>query len=195
MMTGIAQEKSDALISQAIESMKQKEYSKSLELLAEAKTLAIENNWHKQHFLALNNMGANYYSMLDYGEALNYYLEAYTLAIKELEAPQEMTVLNNIAILFLREKNYPRAIEYLEKAYDLAKNANDAKKIALYAVNLGLAHNSNETTLEALDYLEEALLLKDKNPAVVTEAQIGLADNLLLRKEYEKARQLALEIS
>lgn len=191
---GIAQEESDTLLRQAVESMFQKDYSRSLELLARAKTLAVENNWHKQHFLALNNMGANYYSMLDYGEALNYYLEAYTLAIKELDAQQEMTVLNNIAILFLREKNYSRAIEYFEKAYELAKNVSDQKKIALYAVNLGLAYNSNEMPQRALYFLEESLSLREENPAVVTEAQIGLADNLLLRKEYAEAIILALEL-
>ncbi|QNK78655.1 hypothetical protein H7F37_06140 [Winogradskyella sp. PAMC22761] len=51
-------------------------------------------SWYKQQFLALNNIGANYYSMLDYGEALDYYLEAYTIALKHLDENEEMTVLN-----------------------------------------------------------------------------------------------------
>lgn len=194
LVYGNTQEACDKLIATAVEAMQQKDYSRSLELLADARTMAQKNNWHKQHFLALNNMGANYYSMLDYGEALNYYLDAYTLAIKELDVQQEMTVLNNIAILFLREKNYKRAIEYLEKAYLLANRIDDQKKIALYAVNLGLASNSNNDLDKATLYLKKAISLKNENPAVIIQAKIGLADNYLLRKEYSKARELSLEL-
>lgn len=190
----LAQQTADTLIANAVRAMHQKEYARSLELLAEAKSLSEENKWYKQHFLALNNMGANYYSMLDYGEALNYYTEAYDLAIKELSAQQEMTVLNNIAILFLREKNYERAVDYLEKAYQLAQEENDPKKIALYAVNLGLAFNSKDLPEKALPYLEEALALEKDNLAVLTEAKIGLAENFLLRDELQKARSLIQEL-
>lgn len=177
----------DSLIRAGVEAMKNQEHSKSLELLTRAKTLAEDRQWHLQHFLALNNMGANYYAMLDYGEALNYYLEAYTLAIKELEPNQEMVVLNNIAILYLRDKEYDKAREYLEKAYALAKNTDNKKKIAHYAVNLGLIFNEKRDLENAEYYLNEALQLTNENPAVLTETKIGLADYHYLKQEYRQA--------
>lgn len=181
------EEQGDSLIRAGVEAMKNQEHSKSLELLTHAKTLAEDRQWHSQHFLALNNMGANYYAMLDYGEALNYYLEAYTLAIKELGPDQEMVVLNNIAILYLRDKEYDKAREYLEKAYILAKNTDNKKKIAHYAVNLGLISNEKRDLVSADKYLQEALRLTNENPAVLAETKIALADYHYLREDYSQA--------
>ncbi len=180
-------EQGDSLIRAGIEAMTSREHSKSLELLTRAKTLAEDQHWHSQHFLALNNMGANYYAMLDYGEALNYYLEAYTLAIKELGPSQEMVVLNNIAILYLGDKDYDKAREYLEKAYTLAKNTNNKKKIVHYAVNLGLIYNEKRDLESADRYLQEALRLTDENPTVLTETKIALADYHYLKGDYPQS--------
>ena len=88
----------DSLLVQGINARSNKEYSKSLELLTKVRTVAEENQWYKQQFLAINNIGVNYYSMLDYGEALDNYLEAYTIALKHLDENEEMIVLNNICI-------------------------------------------------------------------------------------------------
>ena len=89
-----SQDDTRQLILKGIDAMYEKDYEASLELLTKAKSQAEENNDSKNLFLAINNIGANYFSMLDYGEALNYYLKAYTIAIKDLEPINEMTVLN-----------------------------------------------------------------------------------------------------
>lgn len=75
----------DSLIVTGIDYMWKKDHVKSLELLTQARNLAEKNRWYRQLFLATNNIGANYYTMLDYGEALNYYLESYTIAVKHLD--------------------------------------------------------------------------------------------------------------
>jgi tetratricopeptide (TPR) repeat protein len=113
--------KCDSLIRGGIDAMWKKDYAHSIELLTEARTMAVKNHWPKQEFLAINNLGANYYAMLDYGEALNHYLESYTLAVKKLKPVNEMVVLNNIAILYSKEKNHEKAHEYFTKAYEIAK--------------------------------------------------------------------------
>ncbi len=102
----------DSLIRSGVEAMQRGQHVQSLELLTQARNQAQKNRWHKQEFLAINNIGANYYSLLEYGEALNWYLEAYTIALKELADAQEMIVLNNIAILYSKEKKYDKANEY-----------------------------------------------------------------------------------
>ena len=128
-LASFSQDETQQLIISGIDAMYEKEYETSLELLTKAKAQAEESKNAEQLFLAINNIGANYYSMLDYGEALDNYLEAYTIAIKELELFHEMIVLNNIAILYSKEKKYSKAEEYFEKAYNLAKQNNETIKL------------------------------------------------------------------
>jgi tetratricopeptide (TPR) repeat protein len=105
----------DQLIREGIDAMNRNENIKSLELLTQARVIAEKNRWYTQQFLAINNIGANYYGLLEYGEALNHYLEAYTIALRELDPKYEMTVLNNIAILYSKEKTTRRPTSILAK--------------------------------------------------------------------------------
>lgn len=181
----------DTLIKKGIDAMWKKEYKKSLELLTEARELAEKNRWYKQQFLASNNIGANYYSMLDYGEALNYYLESYTIAVKELEPKQEMIVLNNIAIIYSKEGNYKEAREYFKKAYSIAKENKDFVKVGLYAMNLGNVANETNNPKEARAYFMESLPYLKDNPELLIMAEIGLAENDLLTGYTKQAREKA----
>lgn len=184
----------DSLIKKGIDAMWKKEYVKSIGMLTEARTLAERNGWHEQRFLATNNIGANYYNMLDYGEALNYYLEGYTIAVKELEPKHEMIVLNNIAILYSKQKEYERAKEYLLKAYNIARQNKDSVKIGLYSLNLGHLANETGNLRSARKYITESFAFIKKDPEMLLLAQIGLAENDLLmgnaRQAREKAQQL-----
>lgn len=184
----------DSLIKKGVDAMWKKQYIQSLELLTEAKTLAEKNRWYKQQFLATNNIGANYYSMLDYGEALNHYLESYTIAVKELDPQHEMVVLNNIAIIYSKEQNYKEAKEYFKKAYEIAKESKDYVKVGLYAMNLGNVANETKNLKEARAYILESFPYLKNNPELLILAEIGLAENDLqmgnARQAREKAQQL-----
>jgi len=184
----------DSIIKKGVEAMWQKEHARSLELLTEARTLAEKNKWYKQLFLATNNIGANYYNILEYGEALNYYLEGYTIAVKELEPTDEMVVLNNIAILYSKEKNYEKAKEYFKKAYDIARENNDEIKIGLYAMNLGNLANEMNQPKEGRVYILESFKYLKKDPQFMVLAQVGLAENDLLQGHPRQAREKALSL-
>lgn len=181
----------DSLIREGITAMWKKDHVRSLELLTEARNLAEKNRWYKQQFLATNNIGANYYSLLDYGEALNHYLESYTLAVRELEPTSEMVVLNNIAILYSKEENYVKAKEYFKKAYDIAKENNDRIKIGLYAMNLGSVANEARNLQEARRYIIESLPFLKGEPELELMAESGLAENDLLMGNARQAREKA----
>lgn len=184
----------DSLIKAGVDAMWKKDYSKSIGLLTEARTLADKNGWHEQRFLATNNIGANYYAMLDYGEALNYYLEGYTIAVKELEPKNEMVVLNNIAILYSKQKNYDKAKEYLLKAYEIAKANRDDLKIGLYSLNLGHLANETGNLEQARKYITESFPYIEKHPDYTMLAEIGLAENDLLLGNSSKAREKAQQL-
>lgn len=185
-------EKCDSLVAAGVEALNKNQYIKSLELLTQARTLAEKNRWHKQNFLAINNIGANYYRLLEYGEALNYYIEAYSIALKELEPKYEMIVLNNIAILYSKENNYEKAKEYFKKAYDIAKQNNDDLKVGLYAMNLGNLANETKDSKLARSYFDEALPLLESQQHFLILAKVGLIQCDLNEGKATKARQDAL---
>jgi len=187
-------EECDKMIVDGVTEMNRKNHSKSLEILTKAKSVAGENHWYKQKFLAVNNIGANYYLMLDYGEALDNYLEAYKIALKELEPNYEMIVLNNIAILYSKEKEFNKAEEYFKKAYDIAEENNDSLKIGLYAVNLATVANEKKEIKKAENYLKTSFLYLKNAPPILYQAKITKAQNLLLKKDYERAKKIISEI-
>lgn len=184
----------DAYIQTAIEAMHKQEHTKSLELLIKVQKIAQEKGWHKELFLSLNNIGANYYKLSDYGEALENYLAAYDIALAHLDSQQEMVVLNNIGILFYQESNLLEAEKYFLKAYDIATEHSDDFKKGLYAVNLGLVYNNAGRLAEANTYLQEALPLLENNQNVLLQGKYALAENLYLKDEYPGAKQTLLAL-
>ncbi len=181
-------EKCDSLLVEAVNAQNRKDFEHSLELLVKVKNVAQQNSWYKQQFLAINNIGANYYLMLDYGEALDNYLDAYKIALKELSAKEEMIVLNNIAILYSKEKQYKKAEEYFEKAYEIAVEKQDSLKIGLYAINLANAANEQNKLNISVKYTNIALpLLQDYFPFLVM-AKIGQVNNLIKKNQYTEAK-------
>ncbi|WP_289045241.1 tetratricopeptide repeat protein [uncultured Olleya sp.] len=182
----------DTLIVKGIKARDNKDYTLSLEILTKVRTVAEDNKWHKQQFLALNNIGANYYSMLDYGEALDNYLEAYTLALKFLDESEEMIVLNNIAILYSKEGDLIKAEEYFYKAYTLALNHEDDIKIGLYALNLGIVANELDKLDLAINYLEDSKIRLKNHTEITVLSDVALAENKYKQNDLNEAKKLAL---
>ncbi|MFM9987631.1 tetratricopeptide repeat protein [Flavobacterium sp.] len=165
-----------------------------MELLTQARILSQKNDLAPQEFLALNNIGANYYVLLEYGEALNYYIEAYTIALKKLEAKDEMIVINNIAVLYIEEKKFDKANEYFKRAYNIAKENKNSTKVGLYAFNLGnLASKMNNAKL-ARAYFTEALPLLVSKPKILTLVKIGIGVCDIYQGNPQKGRKSAEEL-
>lgn len=189
-----AQEEVNLIIKEGVNATVERDFSKSLELLNQAKAIAIKNQWHEQQFLAINNIGANYYNMFDYGKALEYYLEAYTIAIKELGSQQEMISLNNIAILYWKEEKFDKSEEYFYKAYEIAKKNNETISLSIYAINLASVANKKNELIKARSFLDEAINLSQDSPDFLLEAKILLVENYLLQGNTEDSKKLAFEI-
>jgi len=187
-------QKCDSLIKVGVEAMQKKEHVKSLEILTKCKILAEKNKWYKQQFLAINNIGSNYFLLLEYGEALNYYLQSYTIAIKYLDAKHEMIVLNNIAIVYTKENKFEKATEYFLKAYAIAKERGDKLKTGMYALNLGNLENDKNNPNKARKYLEESITLLKDNKQFLIMAQICLANTDLLEGKFVESRLKGLKL-
>lgn len=189
-----AQDLGKIKVEQGVEAMLKNDYEKSLGFLLEAKSIATQNDNYENLFLAINNIGANYYSMLDYGEALSNYLEAYQIAIDYLEPKHEMSVLNNIAILYSKEENFDKAIEYFQKAYAIASKNKELPKKGLYAINLGAAHNEINKTSIARKFIDESISIFKDNSKMLLDAKLILSNNLMLSGENDAAINLSLEL-
>lgn len=178
------------MIVEGIEEMNNKNHAHSLEILLKAKNIAEEKNWPRHQFLAINNIGANYYLMLDYGEALDNYLEAYKIALKDLEPNYEMIVLNNIAILYSKEKRFDKAEEYFLKAYEIASETKDSLKISLYSINLATVANEKNQVKKAENYLDISFRHLRKSPSLRIQALITKAQNLVLKNQFVEAENI-----
>jgi hypothetical protein len=184
----------DSLLKEGQKATRDKNYVKSLEVLASARSMAEKNRWNKQLFYAINYTGHNYIAMMDYGEALNYCLEAYNLSVKELSPEFEMIALNNIAILYTADKNYKKAREYYKKVYETAKNEN-YKSLGIYLINLANVENILNNPKQARLYISEAMPNLKKNwPRSIVAANMILAETDLLEGNTAVARQKALEL-
>jgi tetratricopeptide (TPR) repeat protein len=146
------------LLQSGIAEMRSKNYARSLRLLASAKIIAEKNHWNEELFKATNNIGGNYFQMLDYGEALNQYQQCYKIALKYLGPKYEMIILNNIAVLYCSEKLYLKASINQQEALTIAVKNNDSIKIGFYSVNLANMFNKLKRFDEA-----KALLIKAKS--------------------------------
>lgn len=180
----------DQLIVEGVKEMNNKNHSKSLEILIQAKTMALDNNWHKQCFLAYNNIGANYYMMLDYGEALDNYLEAYKLAIKNLDDNFEMIVLNNIAILYSKEKQLAKAEEFFRRAYEIAYKKKDSLKIGIYAVNLAILANQKNEIKKSDEYVSITFDHLSDSSLIINQVYLAKAQNHILKNEFQQAKSI-----
>ncbi len=183
----------DSIIKSGVVLMLKKNHVKSLELLSTARNMAEQHKWYKQLFLAQNNIGNNYYMLLDYGEALKQYLISYQIAVKHLDAQHEMIVLNNIAILYGKEKKFEKSNEHFYKAYLIAKKYNDSLKMGLYSMNLGSLANDENKLQKARNYFNDALSYTQR-AEVTYPAQIGLCANDLLLGETQRARLRAIAL-
>ena len=181
-------------INRGVKYLSEKEHTKSIEELIEAKEIALRNEWYTQAFNATLNIGTNYCLLLDYGEAFRYYFIAYEIAIKHLGKRQEMSVVNNIGVLYIEERDLPKAKESFIKAYEIAKDLDDNETIGTYGINLALVLNQMGELDQAEKYIEEALPLIKIRSNVLLLAKIAKAENLLLREQYSKAEKLALGI-
>lgn len=129
------------------------DYSTGLSLLEKAHSLAEKNKWHKQEFLALNNIAIIYQMGGSYGTALEYYIKAFSVATSYLKEGENKTALNNIAIVYTKTDNYPKAIEYFTKAYNIASADKDDLHKGMYALNLAESYINMNEPAKAEPYL------------------------------------------
>jgi len=184
----------DTLIKRAVELMWKKQHVKSLELLTQAKIQATKNKWYPQLFNATNNIGGNYYLMLDYGEAITQYLQAYNIAIAHLDETSEMIVLNNIAILYSRQKQFDKAYTYFHKAYTIARRNNNEEKKGYYAINIASVLNETGEPAKAQIFLAEALKVLAAKPEIAFLGHIVSCQSLLLAGQTSDARKHAFTL-
>ena len=184
----------DSLIYAGLKALWKKDHVKSLELLTEARALAEKNQWHEQMFSSIQNIGGNYYMMLDYGEALNYYFKSYQIALKHLDSSFEFIILNNIAIIYTSDKKYDKSESYLKQALSIAIKLNDSVKIGYSHINLSEVYNNRNELGKAKGHIRQALRFLKNNKDVRSFAEVSLVQTELLQGKSAQARTAAFRL-
>lgn len=193
LLQGQTREEITELLEMGIEELHKKNHEKSLEILTQVKKISETNNWHKELSLAYNNIGLNYYLMLDFGEALKQYMIAHKIAIDHLEPKDEIIVLNNIAVLYYKEKDHQAAEEYFTKAYDISVKTNQTKNIHLYAANVASIAAATGNVNKAEKFLPIALSNLKEPDINYYLARTIEAKVLWLKNHKKEAIDLSLE--
>lgn len=184
----------DSLIKEGLRTLWKKDHVKSLELLTEARAIAEKNLWYEQMFSSIQNIGGNYYMMLDYGEALSYYLKSYEIAVKHLDPSYEFIILNNIAIIYTSEKKYDKSENYLKQALSISLKLQDSVKIGYSYINLGELANNKKELEQARIYIKQSLSYLQKSKDLRDFAWVNFIKNDLLSGYTLKARTDALNL-
>lgn len=145
----------------------------------------------KQKFLVINNIGINYFQLLDYGEALKYYQEAFRIAVDNSDEESEMIVANNIGFLYFKTKQYVESEKYFLRASDIAKKYNNRHKMAMYAINLAMLYNKENQLYKAKEYLNIVKTNNNSDKSIKAEYDNLLIENYYLSNRLDEAKILA----
>lgn len=191
---GLHAENCDSLIQIAIQASLEKDYQYSLELLSQAKQLAINEKSPEKLFRILMNIGVNKAELLDYNNALNNFFDAYKLAVDKLDKRYEMKVLNNIAGLFMQENKVEKAQEYYMKVYNSVKNSSDSLFIGGCAMNLASVYMNMNNLVEADRFLGIAENMLKKYLPELTKLQTLKVSYYLQKGNPKQAYDVAFQL-
>ncbi len=189
-------EYNESLLDSAYKERSNKNYTKALQYLIEAKKLAENNNWKDLQISILNAIGHIYSDVLEYNKAMEYYMKGLNIALMEVNKEGELLLLNNIGVLYSSEKNYAKSQEYIKNAYQIANQLQDTLKMGRLATNLAvIAHKINDYDL-AQEYINIGFKILKDHPQKIEFLfnRIAKVENLALKKNYDTAEILALEV-
>lgn len=175
----------------AVKLMYEEKNTESIQLLERLSQKSEIQKDPKQNFLVANNIGINYFQLLDYGEALRYYQEAFRIAVDHFDEESEMIVVNNIGFLYFKNKQLDEAEKYFLRASEIAKSKNNTHKIAMYAVNLAMLYNRKNQLPKASEYLEIAKFNNNSDERIKAEYENLLIENYYLSNRFDEAEKLA----
>ena len=181
----------DSLLHTAIEASFEQEYFRSMELLTQAKEIAVNSKDYETLFWILNNIGINHAEMTDYNSALENFSEAYKVASEHLDHSYERSISNNIAGVYMLDNNFDKALKQYQELYEVNKNSNDSLFVGGCAMNIANASLSLNNLDQASHYINIARTMLSQYPKEMLELKLLYA-NLLRRKEiYREAYDIA----
>ncbi len=183
----------DSLIRVAIKASIEKNYQYSLELLSQAKQLAIKEKSAEQLFRILTNIGINQAELLNYNDALNNFFDAYKIAVDKLDKRHEMSILNNIAGLYMLDNKYEKATEYYTTVYETVKNSTDSLFIGGSAMNIANAAMNTNNLEQAGRFLQIAEKMLKNYPLDLLKMYSLKVAYLMRKNKNVQAYKLAID--
>lgn len=184
------EEKVDLLIqSAALYMTKFGDINKGIELLLEARDLALELGYSDGLVDSYETLGDLYLSTENYSEALDYYTKKSEILSAENRDYEFINALIKMADVSVNAKNFDKTIDYSQRAISLAEKTGNSRSITRSYYFLALAYRGKFEYEKALEYsymaLEEAK--KQNDNYFLGHAYNGIGDLNEMMGNYDKA--------
>ena len=138
------------------------EYDKALEIVQQARQLALQKNDSLQLSICYTNAGNIYLATGKFEPALDSFEKALQIT-KGNYIIQTLNILMNIGVIHRERKDFGQAKETLDKALALAQRSGRTDYIGWIYSNFGWLNLKREHYRQAAEYAEKALQLSEKN--------------------------------
>ena len=179
---------------------KRANWSRSLEMISQAKYLYKSIDDYKGLAKCENLLGTVYGELGDILNAKKYLLSSLSLINTDDDVELAAILYTNLGIVYHIQEESADSLNYLEKALKLYQILGKAKNTAEVKLNIGLVHFDKRSYDEAIKAFDEAILIAKEGEylSVLCLLYLSKAEVLLRQKNFYYASEFAdkaLEIS
>ena len=166
----------------------QKVYYQAMESYFKALTIYENKGVESEYAYGLINIANTYLAEeMSNNFALNYYQEAASIFEKIDDISGLSECYDKIAIIHSENKDYEQAIKFAIKSLSLRQLMKNDELISKTYFDIAKIYKKQKKYDDAINYLENSLVQLGTNNNNKVEIYFELADNYLLKNEYEKA--------
>ncbi|MDZ4793509.1 MAG: tetratricopeptide repeat protein [Bacteroidota bacterium] len=137
--------------------LRQKQYSKALDVLFQSLKLFNELQDKEAIGAVTNQIGYIYNSQFDYSAALEFYLKALTIRREIADVPGTAFTLNRVGDMYFKLNQLPQALDYYQQSFKLAQTIGRNQNVIDAALHIGEVYRQQGNYNEALKYFKISL--------------------------------------
>jgi len=180
--------------------LRQKQYSKALDVLFQSLKLFNELQDKEAIGAVTNQIGNIYKSQFDYSAALDFYLKALAIRREIADVPGTAFTLNRVGDMYFKLNQLPQALDYYQQSFKMAQTIGRNQNVFDAALSIGDVYRQQENYNEALNYFKISLEAEQdyfgKDSVATSYIRIGqiymaLKNYPLSLLNFEKALEIA----
>ena len=137
--------------------LRQKQYSKALDVLFQSLKLFNELQDKEAIGAVTNQIGYIYNSQFDYSAALEFYLKALTIRREIADVPGTAFTLNRVGDMYFKLNQLPQALDYYQQSFKMVQTIGRNQNVIDAALSIGDVYRKQGNYNEALNYFKISL--------------------------------------